>query len=148
SVGEIRGRRGHAPVALAHRARLVEEVRQLAVAQPLRACVARREQLRARAAELALQQRQELGRFRGEDIGGVHRRASWRSWSAESPRIDASTSSIGWKAGSGRAARRRAAVTWTRQPGFPLAYASGSVASTPPPFPSPSPAAALGGTAS
>ena len=37
------------------------------------------------------------------------------------PRIDASTSSTGWKAGSGLPARRSAAVTWTRQPGFALA---------------------------
>ena len=50
--------------------------------------------------------------------------------SASRPRIDASTSSIGWNAGSGRPARRSAAVTCTRQPGLPLAYASGSVAST------------------
>ena len=55
---------------------------------------------------------------------GARRRRA-RCGGAARPRIDASTSSIGWNAGSGRPARRSAAVTWTRQPGFPLAYASG-----------------------
>ena len=40
---------------------------------------------------------------------------------AGTPLIDASTISIGWRAGSGCSARRSAVATWTRQPGFALA---------------------------
>ena len=43
-----------------------------------------------------------------------------RSRAAPTLRIDASMSSIGWSAGSGRFTRRRACETWTRQPGFAL----------------------------
>ena len=54
---------------------------------------------------------------------GAQRLALARSLPAGTPLIDASTSSIGWSAGSGLFARRRAFETWTRQPGFALAYA-------------------------
>ena len=60
--------------------------------------------------------------------------------------IDASTSSIGWSAGSGCSRRRSACDTWTRQPGFALAYAPAPVASTCAALRSPSSRAASGWT--
>ena len=57
-----------------------------------------------------------------------------RAWLSNRPAptlpIDASTSSIGWSAGSGCFTRRSACDTWTRHPGFALAYACAPVAST------------------
>ena len=47
----------------------------------------------------------------------AQRRAAASSVGASTPRIDASTSSIGWNAGSGRPARRSAARDLERQPG-------------------------------
>src|SRR5688572_237561 len=51
----------------------------------------------------------------------VQRRAVASSWPAATPRSDASRSSTGWSAGSGRPARRSSALTWTRQPGLAAA---------------------------
>ena len=62
-----------APVALADVPRLGQEVRQLTVAQPLRAGLPRREQLPAPRAELALQAGQERARVFGEDLLGEGR---------------------------------------------------------------------------
>jgi len=72
AVLEIGRSRRHAPVALADRPRLLEEVGQLAVPQPVRPLLAGGEQRLALRAELALEQVQELGRFRGEDVVGRH----------------------------------------------------------------------------
>ena len=62
------------------------------------------------------------------------------------PRIEASSSSTGCAAGIGRPARRSAADTWIRQPGFALTYRPGSVASTCAALRSPSSRAASGCT--
>ena len=111
-VGKVMGRGRHPPVAHTHAHRLLEEVRQLAVAQPLRTRGARCEDLLPAGAELALEQVEELdGGGRENVVGGGHRRASWSNLSGDSPRMDASTSSIGWNAGVGLPARRSAAVT-------------------------------------
>ena len=83
----------HAPVARANGRGLRKEVGQLARAQALGALVAAREQLLALSAELALEHRHELARLLGQD---GHRRASFNRSSGLSPRIDASTSWIGW----------------------------------------------------
>ena len=58
---------------------------------------------------------------RSAAAGSRQRRACASSSAASTPRSDASTSSTGWKAGSGRPARRSAALTWTRQPGLAAA---------------------------
>ena len=57
---------------------------------------------------------------------------------AGTPLIDASTSSIGWRAGNGCFIRRSVVASWTRQPGFALAKACAPVASTWRAFRSPS----------
>src|SRR5207344_1589565 len=58
------------------------------------------------------------------------RRASARRRPADTPRSDASTSSIGCSAGSCCLVRRSDEEIWTRQPGFALAYMCAPVART------------------
>ena len=74
----------------------------------------------------------------GGPPGGVARERAY-GWTHPRARSDGTP-------GSGRPARRSAAVTCTRQPGLPLAYASGSVARTCPAFRSPSSVAVAGWT--
>ena len=56
-----------------------------------------------------------------DELEPVRRRARLSRLPARTFLIDASTSSIGWSAGSGRPRRPSACETWTRQPGFALA---------------------------
>ena len=131
AVGQIRRRRRHAPVALAH-----------ASGSPRGSPAARRRaaaaHARARAASISSRPppSSRCSRCRNSIASGVRTSSvliggpPGERCSGDSPRMDASTSSIGWNAGVGRPARRSAAVTCTRQPGLPLAYASGSAART------------------
>lgn len=64
------------------------------------------------------------------EAGPAQRRELRSRPAAPTFRIEASTSSIGCTAGIGLPARRSAVATWTRQPGFALAYTRAPVAST------------------
>ena len=70
--GRSAGAGGTRQSPLADAARLGEEAGQLPGAQPRGAVLARGEQLVALAAELALQQHEELARLWGENVGSVH----------------------------------------------------------------------------
>jgi hypothetical protein len=77
AIRQVRGRGRHAPVALPHTPCLLEEGRQLTVAQTLRTHGTRRQDLLTAGAELALKQMQELdGSGRENVVGSGHRRAS------------------------------------------------------------------------
>ena len=76
ALAQAGGRLGHAPVAFADLARLGQEVRQLARAEPLPALGARRKELSPPAVELAVEEGDELERLRREDLDRATRRRS------------------------------------------------------------------------